>query len=1193
MRAAGGTNTLLPEPSTSTSAATSGLPQDGEDTCVPPTGNTEEVAVKGPTHANPLSTQRAKGAASEPSGAEQPASSSVKGSAVYRYSIEDLKLMKEFPSSKLPMDPKSQLAQIMSKLNSTRRNDGYKGGINRSFGNDDMTYHPTGNSHPNIESQGSLLGMPGNLRPSGSLVSKAVAANPTPTSGASTEGLIANNKILPTNDKPQDSTEASSHTSGSGQLPSTRAPPATARQTSGFPPPPPPPEKEGEAEAANGGSAGFLSASATNKQVDTTLERPPSMNLMSSSALQSDLWAPQQQQKPIRPVLPPTNPLAHDLLFHPAPKPLDLFGPNRMTGDSGVAASPTDVPPMEQPPPVYDYYNRYGDQMHQHYTTTGLNLWNGQEHDLWDSPVEGGDNDIFTLGDIRQAEHTIETQGISAESYANLRTRKIFSDVADRSKPPQVDTEASQDLFFFDNNSQLAAGDQRGAGESRFLGMFEANQQQQQQQVNQRMPMRSSYQPQAASMNNNYMYQPQQQVPPASVTGQWNGTPTSAAPTTGMDRSPDKAMMREHLLKILGLKSGADGKPVQAPPQEVLYKQHQTQSAQQSQSIYPPMGTAAPTRPSNTIFSRPLNPAAPQFSPLGIFNNIGTNDSHSIKKSLAGIPPPPPPTDYRRQVGLYDHLQAAQGLHQMPPSSLMWNQRSMNPQQHPMDSNLPQDVDLSQRLAAKAIPKQQQTPQQTPPITEQQAVAAAQFLQRHLMANANLTPEQIQQVMQFFNKNKSTLLASQLLLANQNAARRKEFDSETMTKEQQAAALLHSAANQFRQQSAVNNANKLAMPPQMTQAQPMAQPTSQLSNANSQLQSQIQAVHKALQASVARAQAGARGGHTAQEMQRLVSTLQQLQQKSTLLQQQQQQQQQQAMLSQQMPRRPHGANPGQLGASPVLNAQQQQKYQQQVCIANAIEQLTAMAHRIKTQQQQQNQAGGVSQPDMSPQQLLTAAQKQLQHKQAQQQQQGQHPYASAGGHMYDQHQIAQRNTSTPSNELKQQLTSALTATIQQSPNKSEQAAANLSALLKNLPPNHNLSQQIHAMLAQQQQQQQAAAANSNLRSSAHTPGGSGPSIDESAAGRFASQLLKSDITSKPSEGTSGSGNGFKSSSAATEVDGPPGEGSDKENGLNPSPAAPSSTTATVDMVNASNEVMEHKNLNRGDTNEQRLASSTD
>eukprot|EP01055_Gregarina_sp_Pseudo9_P000502 Gregarina_sp_Pseudo_9__501@NODE_131_length_4101_cov_12_568932_g123_i0_p1_GENE_NODE_131_length_4101_cov_12_568932_g123_i0NODE_131_length_4101_cov_12_568932_g123_i0_p1_ORF_typecomplete_len1118_score268_16Rap1a/PF18602_1/1_8e02Rap1a/PF18602_1/9_6_NODE_131_length_4101_cov_12_568932_g123_i06594012 len=1111
-------NALLPEPTASTSAANSGLPQDvAEDK----DAAAAEDAAKGASVASPLYTQRSHKGDGD---AAPPAQSAIKGSAVYRYSVEDLKLMKEFPNSKLPMDPKSQLAQIMSKM-TNRRSDGYKGGASRGFGGEDLGFHQ-GPPQQHLESQGSLLGMPGNLRAAGPLSSKTLAG-----SGVAGDGIGSFNKSLSLGEKLMESAEGGPGGAAVGQVPAPRA--AATRQNSGFPPPPPPPPEK-DAEAANGFLPGGSNPSAA-KQVDAA-ERPSSITLGATAALPAETWN-SQQPKVSRPVLP----TAQDLIF-PTSKPphsvQDLFAGAR---NEGLVSSPNDMGHLEQPQPVYDYYGqRFGDSMQ--FGNSGLNMWNGQEQDLWDSPVEGGDNDIFTLGDIRQAEHTIETQGISAESYADLRTRKILSDVAERSKPRNEATDGSQDLFFFDNNPRLPP-EQRG-GESRFLGMFETN------QNNQRMPPMRSYQTQGV-MNSNYM---QQFQPSAATNGpaQWN---TSVPPT--VDRSPDKAMMREHLLKILGLRSGADAKPTQAPPQELLYKQHQAaqqqQQQQQQQPVYPPMGaSAAPTRPSNTIFSRPLNPAAPQFSPLGIFNNLNT-DSHSLKKNLPGIPPPPPPTDYRRQAGLYEHLQAPQAMQQMAPNTLFWNQRNLGNQQHPIEgAGMQQEVDLPQRLAAaKAAPKQQ-----SPQISEQQAVAAAQFLQRHLMANANLTPEQIQQVMHFFNKNKGTLLASQLLMANQNAAaRRKEFEVESLNKEQQAAALLHSAAAQLRQQSVNSNANK---GPQMPPAQAAMQPTNpQLNTANSQLQVQIQAVQKALQASVARAQAGARGGHTAQEMQRLVTTLQQLQQKSSFL--QQQQQQQQAMLSQQqLPRRPMAA--AQPVSSPALSAQQQQqqKYQQQVCLANAIEQLTAMAQRIKTQQQQQVPTGVP--PDMSPQQLISAAQKQLQHKQAAQQQHPFGPPPTQGAHLYEQHQAAQRagNGTTPSNELKQQLTSALTTTIQQNPtSKSEQAAANLSALLKNLPPNHNLSQQIHAMLAQQQQN----AANPN-RPPSLPPSGHGPSMMD------VSQLLKPEVVAKPSE----AGAAFKS-----DADGP-AEGSDKENGLGVE------TLAEADVV---------KGIAKSQENEQQMASSSD
>eukprot|EP01054_Gregarina_sp_Poly1_P009639 Gregarina_sp_Poly_1__9638@NODE_60_length_16930_cov_139_480579_g51_i0_p1_GENE_NODE_60_length_16930_cov_139_480579_g51_i0NODE_60_length_16930_cov_139_480579_g51_i0_p1_ORF_typecomplete_len1168_score244_63RSF/PF14876_6/1_8e03RSF/PF14876_6/0_031_NODE_60_length_16930_cov_139_480579_g51_i01111814621 len=1140
MRASGGA--LFPEPTSSTSAANSGLPQEAEEKDgMTPVGGVDNVASKGGSASVcPLHTQRSQKAPATEGGGESATSAASstspapKGSAVFRYTIEELKSMKEFPSSKLPMDPKSQLAQIMSKMASSRRTDGYKGGPNRSNlygGADEASSFHSNASHGNVESQGSLLGVPGNLRPSGPLAPKSIPA-PTsqqPNIGTSGDGLASFSKSVSLSDKVMDSTEAAVATTAAavGQPPPNRGGGpalASARQNSGFPPPPPPPPEIEQSGEGSAHSSGFLPAQ-SGKQVDG-LDRPSSIPLGAASAFPAENWNP-QQQKIARPLITQTS-SNQDLIFA-NPKTHDVFLSGR--GD-GVGGQASEAPPhLDQTHgAVYDYYNhRFGEQMHQPYATSGMNVWGSQEQDLWDSPLEGGDSDIFTLGDIRQAEHTIETQGISAESYADLRTRKIFSDVAERNKrQTRSDLDTSQDLFFFDNNARLPAGADQRNTESRFLGMFEAN-----QQPGQRVPMRP-YQSQMP-MNANYLYQQHPSSAGPASSGQWNVPANTSQPP--IDRSPDKAMMREHLLKILGLKSAADGKPQQATAQELHYKQHQSQQHQsQQQQVFLQMGSsAASSRPSNTISSRPLNPAAPQFSPLGLYSNINT-DAHSLKKNIPGIPPPPPPMDYRRQPGMYEHMQAGQGMTQLPPNPLMWNQRPSPMNTHHQMGLEPQEVDLPPRLAVKpqTVPKQQ-----TPQIPEQQAIAAAQFLQKHLMANANLTPDQIQQVMQFFNKNKGTLLASQLLMANQNA-RRKEFEvASGSTKEHQAAALLHSATAQLRQQSAAANPGfkpnmQQQMPPQMSQPPPQSMQQSSASSAaaaNPYLQQQLQAVQKAFSATMSRAQQGNRAPPSPQDLQKIVASFQNLQQR---------QQQQAATMSQQPSRRPINSPAQPIPAPSVASQQdQQQKLQQQVFLANAIEQLTAMAQRVKIQQhQQQQQAAG--QPELSPQQLLT--QKQLQqkqiaqaqaHMQAQVQAQAQQQGSPQGGNLYE---ATQRSlNASPTNELKQQLTNALTATIQQNPSKSEQAASHFSALLKNLPANHNLSQQIHAMLAQ---------ANQNRPAHQQQP------VDESGATRFPNQQPSKSEVAKPVEGgcvpvTGSSPSGFKSK---TEVD-CPAEGSDKENGL--------------------------------------------
>eukprot|EP01053_Blabericola_migrator_P004875 Blabericola_migrator_1__4874@NODE_254_length_10809_cov_136_023925_g213_i0_p1_GENE_NODE_254_length_10809_cov_136_023925_g213_i0NODE_254_length_10809_cov_136_023925_g213_i0_p1_ORF_typecomplete_len1100_score263_19SMC_N/PF02463_19/2_9_NODE_254_length_10809_cov_136_023925_g213_i012034502 len=950
----------------------------------------------------------------------------------YKYSIEDLKLMKEYPNSKLPIDNNSLLAQYMRMSQPIRAR------------NESGTYKAPGRfqgDEPFSEQQTSLLGMPGNIRPSGPLAAAAAKA-----SSVATEALKATDKA-PVDTTAQDAQRNQSVSSSQGG------------SRTAFPPPPPPPPISKETEA---------------KQVD---ERPPSHNMGAALVPEGPGWSsaalPPAQQK--RPLLPTSA--VQDLIYgvtkqqqaklnEPVRPPPHLYG-NRLPDHAG------DVSYMDPQHAMYDFYGQrqysQDQQAQQQYPGSGLGMWaNTQDQDLWDSPVDAGDGDIFTLGDIRQAEHTIETQGISAESYADLRTRKIMTEVAERNRrQPRPE----DDTFFPD----VPIPDQ--PGESRFLNMFESNQRPAAPPTAGARPPYPPGAPSGYMVNTGPQYMQSQSSPVSNQP--WKG----GAPGPAIEKSPDKDLMREHLMKIIGVKVGSDGKAQQpggVSAQDLLYKpMHTQQQSQQPAPGYSSMLTqpsTGTTRPPN-VFSRPLNPAAPQFSPLGILNNLNPEAAHGLKKQHIPAPPPPPPTDYRRQQpGMYD-MQPHQGMHQMPSPAHplpMWSQRPSAAMggQHPinMDAGLHQD-ELSQRLGAKAPAV---APKATNPVTEQQALAAAQYLQRHLMQNGNLSPEQVNQVLQFFQKNKGALLTTPYVMQQQagQPQRRKEFD-EAATKEQQAAALLQAANAQLQRQAAAAAAQ--------SQSAKMQQQTAQ---GNALQMQQFQSVQKVLQAELARA------GNRPDAKQLVETVRQQLQ-----LQQQQRQkstaQQQQSLLS--MP--PRQGVPGQPQQPPMgapnmpapMSAAAAQQAQQKMQFQNAIEKLAVMAQRMKNQQQQQGGPG----PDMSSQQLLSQLQRtaQLQRQQQAQQQQQQQQQLGAqlgmaqgsvpganmpqhGGypsHLFDQQQQPRPMNSAPSSDLKQQLTNALTATIQPGHNKSEQALAQLSLLLKSLPPGSPLTQQFHAMLQQQQQ----------------------------------------------------------------------------------------------------------------------------
>lgn len=66
---------------------------------------------------------------------------------------------------------------------------------------------------------------------------------------------------------------------------------------------------------------------------------------------------------------------------------------------------------------------------------------NGWEESLWDSPIEDGASNtgnIFSLGDIRQAEKVIESQGMNPEMYVSMETMRVLGRAETPSQPPPL-----------------------------------------------------------------------------------------------------------------------------------------------------------------------------------------------------------------------------------------------------------------------------------------------------------------------------------------------------------------------------------------------------------------------------------------------------------------------------------------------------------------------------------------------------------------------------------------------------------------------------------------------------------------------------------------------------------------------------------------------------------------------------------